>query len=148
MSGTSYPSSRLVATAWTQALGLNVDGVGRDLPADPASWAAHGFVQVSTAGGVPHPDLPVSRPVVQFDVWGNRPGAAAPPWALVGDIAGQIVAACYDSDLYGEAVALPAAYRVARVLTVIPVTVPREVAGDPAGFARVTFDAVLTWTFT
>lgn len=146
MSGTYHPNSSLIAVAYLQTLGLPADGIDTDLPADPAEWATNGFVQVAAVtGGSPDLDIPLHRPIVQVDVWCTRLDSELPPWNQAGHLAGTLVAATYDSDNLNVTPTLPDGFRPVRVMSAFPVTEPREIAGDPAGFARVSLDLALRW---
>ena len=145
MSGTYYPSSDLVTVAYLSMLGLPADGIDTDLPADPATWSTNGFAQVTAVGGSPDIYVPVYQPAVQVDVWCTRVGSELPPWNQAGHLAGQLVAATYDTDNLNVSPTLPAGFRPVRVLSAFPLSEPRRVMGDPAGFARVTLDLALRW---
>lgn len=147
MSGTYHPSHELVACAWLNTLGLPADGIDTDLPRDPADWATQGFIQVTAVGGSPNIDVAVYQPAVQVDVWCTRVDSELPPWNQAGNLAGQLVAATYDAANANVSPTLPAAFRPVRVLSAFPLSEPRRILDDPAGFARVGFDLALRWTF-
>jgi hypothetical protein len=146
--GTYYPSHDLVAVAFLQSLDLPADGIDTDLPRDPADWTNQGFIQVTAVGGSPEIDVPVYRPAVQVDVWANRPGSEYPPWNQAGHLAAALVAATYDTDNFGISPTLPDGFRTVRVLTAFPLSEPRRILDDPAGFARVSLDLALRWVYT
>lgn len=145
--GTYYPSHDLVAAGYLSALDLPADGIDTDLPPNPADWQDQGFVQVTAVGGPAEIHIPVHRPVVQVDVWCNRANTDTVPWNQAGHLAGALVAALYDSDSVGVAPILPDGFRPVRVLSAYPLSAPRRVQGDPAGFARYTVDVALRWTY-
>jgi hypothetical protein len=142
-----HPSSELVAQAWLETLGLTADSIGSSLPADPATWAAGGYVQVTTISGAPAVHVEFRRPTVQIDCWCTRLDSEQVPWNRAGDLAGQIVDATYA--MTGAVnVVLPAGYRPVRVHNVFPRSEPRRVSGDPAGYARVMVDLTFAWSWS
>lgn len=144
-SGLLRPNNELVAVAWLKGVPYLGNRVATSLPADNSSWSASGFVTVSGIGGSPDPDLPVRRPVVQLDCWGVAPNSSKPPWNLAAQLAEQVRDAVETHGSVGRRVDMPAAYRDARVETVVLRTEPRRVPGDVAAYARFTMDAELWW---
>lgn len=146
MAGLIYPSAPQIATLWLGSVELDADGIGTDLPDEPTTWAAHGFVQVPTAvGGTPDIDLPVRAPVVQLDCWTNRPNSPLAPWAKAEHLAGQVVAAAL-SQRGPVALELPDGFVSVRVDAVWAASEPRRVLGDPSRYAHVSLDLQMKWT--
>jgi hypothetical protein len=151
--GPFAPNSALVAVAWIGARvpGIVAAQVATSLPRDVSAWQAEGFVQVTPITGAPDVDIPVRHPLVQVDCWAvtvdaagtistRRPSNKA--WRLAELIRN---ATETSSALYGKPVAMPANYDPAIVLSAYPLSEPVEIADDPSGYARVTFDLALDW---
>lgn len=139
------PSAELVATAWLKTLpGIPESGVATSLPGDPASWSTNGFIQVVTVGGTPPVDTPMRTPVVQVSCWANNPGSAKTPWRKASVLAENVVAGCY-ADTQQRQLPMPDGYRGARIHAVWPISEPRRIPQDEAGFARVDVDLAVTW---
>lgn len=147
MPSTRRPSARKIAVAWLRTLGLDA-GVGEELPADLDGWAAYGFVAVPiVAGGSPGVDVPMRNPVVQVDCWACRPGSPVAPWGKAADLAEQVMARALTGVTYPPPqLVLPAGFAPARLLSLYPVTEPREIPNDGAGFARLEIDLALHYT--
>lgn len=144
-----YPTSGLVAVAWLgqRVPGVSPAGVATSLPRE-LTWTEQGFVQATVVTGAPDVDVQLRRPTVQVDCWATSatPGTVKPPIAKAFRLAELIMhATANDVQAFGGVVTLPAGYLPARVLSVYPITEPAEVADDPAGYARVTFDLALDW---
>jgi hypothetical protein len=141
-----HPTTELVAVAWLKAavpyLGARV---ATELPTDNTSWSASGFTTVGPAGGSPDIYLPVSKPVVSLDCWGVSPNSGKPPWNLAAQQAEEIRRAALAHASAPQAVSLPAAYRSARVMNVIPRSEPRRIPGDAASYARFQMDLEIWW---
>ncbi len=138
------PSAELVAVAWLKTLdGVPSDGVATTLPGDPTVWAANGFVQVGTVGGSPAVHTPLRTPVVQVDCWANNSNSAKSPWGKSSALAELVVAATYS--IRPRLLVMPEGFHNARLNTAWPLTEPRRIPGDEAGFARVNFDLALSW---
>lgn len=147
------PNNGLVAQAWLaqRVTGLTAAMVAGRLPADVTAWADLGFVQVTPVTGVPDVDVPIRKPLVQVDCWATTVDAAGnvstrqpigKAWRLAELIR---VATEADTARYSSLVVLPADYDSAIVLSAWLQTEPSEVADDPSGYARVTFDLELNW---
>ncbi|MGH8571199.1 MAG: hypothetical protein ACREX8_01310 [Gammaproteobacteria bacterium] len=142
---THLPSAELLMVAWLKGLpGVPPDGVATTLPGDPATWAALGFVQVTTVGGSPAVHTPLRNPVVAVDCWANNPNSQKPPWGKASALAETIVSACY-GDTAQRVVTMPAGYSNARLMAVYPLSEPRRVPADEAGFARLSVDLSVSW---
>lgn len=145
----------LVARSWISAIPLvaaltapSPAPVGLTVPADPTSWADSGFIQVLTTGGSPNPEYRLRQPVVTVITWATKIGSKKPPWATAGRLAEYVLAACYSEHQIREILAISAGgitYPSAQVIEVLALSEPREVPGDPAGYARYTFDFELLW---
>ena len=139
------PSARMVAVAWLNRLGLDA-GCGLELPADLDSWSEHGFVCVPVvAGGSPGRHVPMRSPVVQVDCWACRPGSDVAPWGKAAELAEQVFAAAYQEPLRPQ-LAMPSGYAPVLLRAVYPVTEPREIPNDGAGFARLEIDMQFVWS--
>lgn len=141
-----YPSHELVATLWLDTLGLTADDIGSSLPGDPTLWATGGYVQATTVGGQPAIHVPMFAPLVQVDCWASAPDSRQAPWGKAGDLAGQVVAATYAFTKPVDLV-MPSDYEAVRVHSVYPVTEPRRIPGDDAGYARVNVDVIMRWSW-
>lgn len=145
MSAYIYPSHELVAVAWLKSItGLPTAQIATTLPADNSSWAASGFIQVTTVGGNPDIDVPTFRPVVQIDCWANNVDSQRPPWGKATHLAERIVWASY-VDRPGS-FDLGASVHTPRLMSVYALSEPRRIISDEAGFARVQFDLSFRWT--
>lgn len=141
------PNSELVTVAWLKDAVPYLGGrVATSLPADNSSWAASGFVTVSTVGGDPDIYLGWRRPVMSIDVWGAATDSGKPPWNLTAQQAEQIRDATLVHQSVGRPVVTPDAYRSARVGSVFLRTEPQRIRGDVANYAHYSFDLELWWT--
>lgn len=139
------PHGELVAQAWLRSLeGIPSNGVGTNLPGDNTTWAASGFVQISTIGGTPGMYLPMANPVISIDCWANAAKSSQPPWGKANQLAERIRFAGYggvDSlNVPQRIVALAPQYQNARVLAAYAVSEPRRMLNDEARFARYHMD--------
>src|ERR1039458_9961053 len=90
MTLTLVPDDELVSMAWVGSIdGLSPQMVATQLPA-VSQWSATGFVTVSVVGGTPHPNLPLSQPVIQCDCYAVKPNSNKPNWLLAAAIASAI----------------------------------------------------------
>lgn len=141
-----YPSHELVAVAWLKTVdGLPTNQIATTLPADNSTWAASGFVQVTTVGGNPEHEMPMFGPVVQVDCWANNLNSQKPPWGKASHLAERIVWAAYAADQLGS-LTLGADFHQPRLMGVYALSEPRRITGDEAGFARIQFDMAFRWT--
>lgn len=154
--GPYLPTSALVAVAW---LGQRVPGitsvlVATKLPRDIAAWQDAGFVQVTVVPGSAEVDIPIRRAILQLDCWGvtvsaDGSASAKPAVMKATRLAELILRATEDATQgvggFGRPVVMPANYLAARVQAAYPLTEPSEVADDPGGYGRVTFDLALDW---
>ena len=140
-----FPTAEQVTVAWLSTLPLlPTNGVATSLPADNSSWAASGFVVVTSVGGSPAVDTPIYSPVMQVDCWAGNVNSAKPPWGKAGQLAGAIEWATYGPSVQ-QVLDLPAAFYNARLLSVVATTEPRRIPSDEAGFARVQMDLTVNW---
>lgn len=67
----TYPDAEMVAAAWIRSIpGIVVDAVDVQFPWDVnVPPAVNGYVQVSSAGGVPDQNVPLFHTTVQVDCW-------------------------------------------------------------------------------
>lgn len=146
MSAYIYPSHEQVVIAWLKTLtGVPTDKIATSLPADNASWAPSGFIQVTTVGGSPAVHVPVFNPVVQVDCWANNVDSQRPPWGKASSLAERIMWATYAVTQPGR-FDLGADVHQPRLMSVYPLSEPRRIVSDPANFARVQFDLTVRWT--
>lgn len=152
LTGPFLPTNELVAVAWLsqRVPGIVAGQVATTLPSSPAAWAAEGFVQVQSIGGIPDVELPVRHPLMQVDFWAASVDASGtvsskPPWNKANRLAELVRAAIEDGQEYGKPVTLPADYLGARVLAVILISEPMRMSGDPSGYAHYSADLALDW---
>lgn len=145
--GPFLPTSPLVALAWLRSRAGIVPGqVATKLPRELATWADLGFIQASVVTGRVDDDTRARSPLVQIDAWAHSPNSVKPPVGKAARLAELVLKAVEtDSQTYGQTIDLGPNYLSARVLSAHSPTEPSEVEGDPSGFARITFDFVLTW---
>jgi hypothetical protein len=140
-----FPTTDLVASVWIASIpGLSAAMVGPTLPKDVTKWA-DGFVQVMVVGGSPSLYLPVAQPVVSVDCWACKPSSDKAPWGRANYLAELIRSATYDHSTVQRTLTLPGTYPEARCLAVNPLTEPRRVYSDDAGYARFNFDLAFSW---
>lgn len=142
------PTNALVAVAW---LGQRVPGitpamVATRLPRETSTWQANGFVQVTPIAGTPDIDLDTRHPLVQIDCWAMNPATTNPPVGKANNLAELIRTAAHSpAALYSSPVTMPNGYEDVIVLSAYARTEPSEVADDPSGYARFTFDFAFDW---
>jgi hypothetical protein len=135
----------MVAITWLRTLGLPCDGIGDDLPADPATWAALGFLHVPTVvGGSPGIHVPMRAPVVQVDAYTNQPRSVRVPWNKAEDLAGALLAAVQDQQA-PVSLTMPAGFFPVRLHSVWAQSEPRRIPSDPADYGRVSTDYEFRW---
>lgn len=145
--GPYLPTSPVVAIAWLRSRAGIVPGqVATKLPRELAEWADLGFVQATVITGSVDDDLRVRSPLIQLDAWAHSTDSVKPPVGKAARLAELVLKATEsDAQAYGQTIDLGPNYLPARVLAAHSPTEPSVVEGDPSGFARVTFDFVLTW---
>lgn len=132
-----------VATAWIK--GVVGDCVSTTLPKDNTSWAASGFVTVTTVGGDANLYVPLRMPVISVDCWAFNANSQKPPWGKAASLAEQIQAACYDNTGIPRLLTLGTGYPHARVLSAYTAYEPRRVPDDASSYARFSLGLVLHW---
>lgn len=144
--GPHLPTSPVVAVAWLRSREGIVPGqVATKLPRDTSDWL-DGFIQVTVVPGSVDDDTRVRSPLIQLDAWFQTPNNLKPQVGKAARLAELVLKAVEtDSQNYGQAIDLGPNYLPARVLSAHSPTEPSEVEGDPSGYARVTFDFVLSW---
>ncbi|HEY9474676.1 MAG TPA: DUF4082 domain-containing protein [Mycobacteriales bacterium] len=138
----------LVAVAWLSGVdGVPSDAVATTLPADNSTWAASGFVQVTSGvGSSVNPDVPLRGPVVQVTCWAVNPDSAKPPWGKANNLAETVWSACYQPTDVPRLLTLRSGYPQARVLSLWPVSEIRRLpGGDISSYAAYTFDLAVRW---
>lgn len=142
-----YPTAEQVAIAWLMTVpGVTPEKVATRLPADDTTWALTGFVTATTVGGSPASRyVPMREPILQIGCWAVNPGSAKPPWGKAGELAGRIVERTYTDLAPGEFTVrngfLPVLLR-----SVWPLSEPRRITEDEAGYARYQFDLAFAYT--
>lgn len=136
------PTTELVSVAWLKTLeGLPSEQIGTTLPSDQTQWP-DGFVQATAVGGSPSRYVPLRNPVVSVDVWYNNPTGNKVPWGKANDLVNIVRDACYGRK--GIELEIGGAdYFNARLLSIYPLTEPRRVPDDPAGYAHYTMDVAM-----
>lgn len=146
------PTNALVAVAWAgqRVTGITPAMVATRLPrgteANPYPWRDLGFVQMTPITGTPDVDLDVRHPLVQVDCWAMNPDTTNPPIGKANNLAELVRTATHSPAApYSSPLAMPTGYAPAILLSAYALTEPVEVADDPSGYARVTFDLALDW---
>lgn len=135
----------LVAEAWLKA--VVGDRVSTSLPKDNTSWAASGFVTLTTVGGTPNAYVPLRDPVMSVDCWAVNKQSQKPPWNKAAALAEAIVAACQDHQTIARTVTLPTGYPAAQVKSAYVTGDPRRVHSDPSSYAHYLIPGlVIAWT--
>lgn len=139
------PTTELVAINWLKGVpGLPTDQINTTLPADASKWT-DGFVQVLTVGGSPDIHIPARRPVVSVDFWFTPTASNKPRWEHANKLAEIARDACYEDDSARVVEISVGDYDDARVMSIYPLTEPRRINGDPAGYAHYQMDVQLHW---
>lgn len=143
------PSIDLVAPAWLRLVpGVDETKVATSLPSDVSALRTGAFVTIGNAGGTPNRDVPLRAPVLTASCWAAPAtvGSTQVPWGRASDTAEAIEAATWDPALMDRLIDLtPRGYAPARVLTVVALSEPARVTGDPSGFARYDIDLLVNW---
>lgn len=145
---THYPNIEMAATAWVKTIpAIDPTKVATTVPGDPTGWADTGFVQVMAVGGSPAVHTPMRSPTVSVSAWAVSPGSQKTPWGKAQALAETVFNAFYDPHLFPfVAVFSPLDYLPAIVRTGYPLSEPRKIPGNDAGYGQVQFDAMFTWT--
>lgn len=134
----------LVATAWLKT--IVGDRVATTLPKDNSSWAASGFVTLTSTGGTPNLYVPLREPVMGVDCWAVNPDSQKPPWNKAACLAEAIQAACYQRRTIPQTVALPTGYPSVQVRSAYTTGEHRRIPDDPSSYARYMIPGlVLAW---
>jgi hypothetical protein len=145
------PHTRLVARGWLE-LALPTEVVDALPPADKvtAKMRELGLVRVRPLSGQPSIENPMRHPVVTAECWVPPPqvGSSIVQTNAAERLGGWVVAATQDLALMGRLVDLTAfgTYRPARVHTVVALTEPVLVEGDPNKYARTDVDLHFHWS--
>jgi len=149
---TLLPDDELVAMSWVASIpGFSPQMVATQLPADKSTWSATGFVTVSVVGGTPHPDLPLSQPVIQCDCYAVKPNSNKPNWLMAAALASALRYACWDRIGFPRLLDISSngkAYPSAAVRSAYMTIQPRRVYADPGDYARYSTDIALVWAMT
>lgn len=141
----AVPSDELVLINWLKTLsGLPTSSIATTLPGDTTSWAASGFVTVLGVGGGSEVYIPVHNPVVTVDTWATVPNSNRPPWVLASKLVELIVHRTYQHT--PDVISMPSGYADVYLHSVYPVSRPRRIPSDQAGFARISVDVQLQWS--
>lgn len=139
------PTPEQVTVAWLQTVAqVDPTKVATSLPADASVWGSTGFWQVTVVGGSLGLDTPLWAPVVAVDCWAAVPNSNRPPWGRAGSYAAAVLAGTYSARQVG-ALSFGEEFHPVRVTTCRPLSMPRRVQQDEAGFARVQLDIELTY---
>jgi hypothetical protein len=142
MARTLYADDEKVAVAWTKALpGIDPTQVATSLPA-----SSPGFVQIrALVNRTADRDINARRNgFVTYDFWAVST-SSKPQWGAASQLASIVRAGMGEGQAFGADLDLGESYRLVRLQAVYPETEPRRIDGDPAGYARYTFDAFLDW---
>lgn len=150
---TTRPDGTLVANAWLRlALDLPASCLGPTLPparSEPApEWVTRGFVQHTVVGGSPNIFVPVRYSVIQLDFWAVTLEDRRPPWGLASGLAEDVWARSYWDPLQNQLLTVPDGYVAPRLMTVYPLSEPRKINEDAAGFAHFQMDVQFNWTLS
>ena len=137
--------------SWVASIpGFSPQMVATQLPA-VSQWSSTGFVTVSVVGGTPHPDLPLSQPVIQVDCYAVKPNSNKPNWLMAASLASALRYACWDRVTFPRLLSISSngkAYPSAAVRSAYMTIQPRRVYADPGDYARYSTDIALVWAMT
>lgn len=146
MTATLYANTELVTVAYLGVILGDVSIVGLQLPADQASWAATGFVQVvAPHAGEPNQYEPIEAPTVAVRAWAVAPGGRRPPWNQAAQLAERIRRLAFNEYTGPVMVTLPSGYEQAIVDTGSVLSHPARIGGDDSAFACYGLDVRLSW---
>lgn len=139
------PNSELVAVHWLKGVaGLPPSNVSTTLPgADNASFAASGWVQATSVGGVPDAYTGMQASRIQVDLWAFNANSNKVPWGRAMTLASYIKLAIDGADP-ARLVVTPEAFDNAWVHMVKVATDPRRLPDE--AFARYSMDITVNWT--
>jgi hypothetical protein len=142
----AVPSDELVLIYWLKTLsGLPTSSISTSLPGDNTSWAASGFITVLGVGGDSNIYVPMNNPVLSVDTWANTPNSNKPPWSKASQLAELIVWRTYAHPHPGL-ITMPSGYEDVALHSVYPVSRPRRIPDDEAGFAHFSVDLAIHWS--
>ena len=146
MTATLYANTELVTVAYLGVILGDVSIVGLQLPADQASWAASGFVQVvAPHAGEPNQYEPIEAPTVAVRAWAVAPGGRRPPWNQAAQLAERIRRLAFNEYTGPVTVTLPSGYEQAIVDTGSVLSHPARIGGDDSAYACYGFDLRISW---
>lgn len=141
-----YATTERVAVAWLASLPTFSAGmVGTELP-DGTTWAATGFLVVTTVGGSSEINYPLAHPRISVQCYAVSPDTGVPPWNLAGDLAAAIDAGCQAATGVEQFLTLPNCDQNARLLSAYTTGIPRRSYGDMGDYAVIVTDVALHWT--
>lgn len=141
MTTTFYANTELVACAWLSEI-FPSSMVATTLPEDNTTWAASGFIQVTSLGGSSDGDVPMIHPVINIDCWATKPNSNRPPWRVANNNAEMIRHAVYA--MRPHKVTLPTGYPQAQLYSADVVSEPRRVP-DISSYARFNMMVSMFW---
>lgn len=140
------PNAEMAAVAWIKSIpGVDATKVATTLPADPDKWATTGFITVQVVGGSPAVGVPMRNPVLAISAWKTVINSDKTPWGETQMLAETVFNAFFDPALFPLRVENPQFLPIS-IRTAWPLTEPRKVPGNAAGYAHVQFDAQFSWT--
>jgi len=146
MTATLYANTELVTVAYLAVILGDGSIVGLQQPADQASWAATGFVQVvAPHAGEPNQYEPIEAPAVAVRAWAVAPGGRRPPWNQAAQLAERIRRLAFNEYTGPVTVTLPSGYEQAIVDTGSVLSHPARIGGDDSAFACYGFDVRISW---
>lgn len=138
----AMPSSELVLMYWLKSRpSLPTNSISTTLPKSE-TWAASGFIQVSTVGGGSNAYVPRHSPVMSIDTWAVTPNSNRPDWVTASELMENVRWEMYQSDAR-KAVTITGYYDVF-LSAIYPVGSPRRIPGDSA-YAHLSMDVELYW---
>lgn len=145
-----HPSTELVARAWILSLpDVPAGTVAATLPAPVDGhypWEATGFYTVTPAGGTPHVDIRVRRPLVQVDAYATKYGSQRPPHGRAAAMLESIVNSCWDDDGdHAHDLDVKTGYYRVRVYAVSCAREPQRLYGDEQSLAKYSADLQFHW---
>ena len=153
MAAELFPNNEMVAVAWLKAGVPRLDGhVATSLPEDRDSWRDIGFVVVNGIGGSPDNYTGVRMPVFSLTYYAVAKEGSRPPWNMASHLAELVrestiptgVALGSTRAAY-QVMAMPDAYRDAKVLNVMLTSEPRRRPGDTGDFAIYQNEIEMHW---
>lgn len=138
-------STELVGVAWIAGVnGINSSMVGTTVPRDNETWAASGFLQVTSVGGARQPHIPVVEPAVRVHAWAFNKNSTRPPWGKASNLMELLCAGTY-ADNAIRTVDLPGDFPSARVISTYVIGEPQRVPDDEGSYAHYYADLQMHW---